>query len=312
MDRKFFSIIICSYNGSEKITKSIDSVINQIDYDRLVDELILINNKSSDSTEVVMKQYTLKKNNIKYYFEGNPGLSYARKKGIINAKAEWIIFVDDDNILNNNWIIEAEKYITQNSKDLGAFNGAVVPITEFKINHEEKKIMKASLKVLACTHYSFEEIDKNESKHPFRVPIGAGLVIRKEPMCDLITKGWLKSTGRIGNKLQSGEDTEMCMYVRKQGYTYGYSPSMVIQHIIPKSRLNIDYQIKLWGFIGKSVYDVISNEKLYVLKRIAYLGILYYRNYKLLKDNNEFKKRFYKVYIKSYIHSLVRDRFYKR
>jgi glycosyltransferase involved in cell wall biosynthesis len=84
------SVIIPTYNRASFLEKTIESVLNQT---KEVDELIVIDDGSSDNTQEIVKKY-----NIKYIYQENNGVSSARNCGIKNAKNDWICFLDSDDI----------------------------------------------------------------------------------------------------------------------------------------------------------------------------------------------------------------------
>lgn len=270
MDNKIFTVIVCAYNAENRIIRAIESIVKQQKYDELVSKFLLIDNNSTDKTAEIMKNYESKINNIQYIFESEQGLSYARLSGVNNTNSEWIIFVDDDNILEENWIIEAYEYIKGND-GLGAFNGSVVPLIEFDITEDEKGRLEVVYPGLACTNLNKEEINFNSKYHPYKIPFGAGLVIRTKPLKKLSQKGWLKSKGRTGSNLISGEDTEMCLFVSKECYNFGFNPKMIIEHIIPKTRLCEKYLINLYKGFSEYQYQLVSNKNLYIIRRIKVL-----------------------------------------
>ena len=105
MDKKKnkVSVIMPVYNAENTIERAILSVINQT-YNNI--ELILINDGSIDGTESIIKRYIEKENkiDIKYYFQENSGPSIAKNLGIDMAKGEYILFVDSDDTISENYI----------------------------------------------------------------------------------------------------------------------------------------------------------------------------------------------------------------
>lgn len=271
-----FSIILCTYNGNYRIESVVDSIINQNNYEKYVNEILIIDNNSNDNTKEIIFNLIKKNNKIKYYYEKEQGLSYARLKGIKNSISPWIIFIDDDNILHENWINEAIKYI-ENNKNIGAFNGTVIPKVVDKINSDKLIVLKYVLQGLACTNLNLKNIKLDSNKHPYKIPFGAGLVIRSHPLIELSEKGWLNSVGRTSDKLISCEDTEMCLYVKKRGYKFGYNPKMIISHIIDEKRLESEYLYKLWKGFAIGNYGILKKSSFSFFKKIAYIGLLYLR-----------------------------------
>lgn len=308
MSNTEFSIIMCTYNGGKKINKVIDSVIYQNGYDKYVKEFIIVNNSSTDDTSEIIKINLHKSEKIVSEIQPLQGLSYARLKGIETCKSNWIIFIDDDNLLSSEWIEDAYRYI-ENNKLVGAFNGSVIPFFEETLDENEKNILKNVLQGLACTNIDIVDIDMKKKYHPYRIPFGAGLVIRTEPLKQLASEGWLLSKGRTGESLISCEDTEMCLFIKKSGYSFGYNPEMVINHLISKDRLELEYLTKLWKGFANGNFNLLKNSKYGNLKNIMYLYLLYIRSIKdiyILFKNKSYKIKYElnKIYRKEYVDCL--------
>ena len=94
-----YSIIIPVYNAQMTLNRCVDSIINQ-DYDDY--ELILVNDGSTDDSLKVCKEYA-NKNNIIVVDKKNGGASSARNAGINVAKGDFIIFVDSDDYVEDNF-----------------------------------------------------------------------------------------------------------------------------------------------------------------------------------------------------------------
>src|SRR5574344_1753548 len=98
-----FSIIIAVYNVEKYIRETIESIINQtMEFEKNV-EIVLINDGSSDNSELICKEYGNKyANNIKYIYKKNGGVSSARNLGIKYAKGKYFNFLDSDDLLHPN------------------------------------------------------------------------------------------------------------------------------------------------------------------------------------------------------------------
>ena len=101
MYKPFISIIIPIYNVSQYITKCLDSVFSQT-YKNF--EVILVDDCGTDDSMDVVREY-LRKNvfhnvNILSH-ERNRGLSAARNTGLVNAKGEYVYFLDSDDSISD-------------------------------------------------------------------------------------------------------------------------------------------------------------------------------------------------------------------
>jgi glycosyltransferase involved in cell wall biosynthesis len=92
------SIVIPMYNVAKYIQSCIDSVYN-IGLNTLEFEIILIDDGSPDDSLLIAKKITSDKENVTIISQDNKGLGGARNTGIDNAKGEYIVFLDSDDIL---------------------------------------------------------------------------------------------------------------------------------------------------------------------------------------------------------------------
>lgn len=102
----FFSIIIPLYNKENHIEDTLKSVLNQTFTDF---EIIIINDGSTDNS--LDKANTLKDSRIKIFTIKNQGVSYARNYGIKKANADYIAFLDADDLWLSNHLEELKKIL---------------------------------------------------------------------------------------------------------------------------------------------------------------------------------------------------------
>lgn len=95
------SVIVPAYNEETRIKKCINSILSQTFKNF---ELIIINDGSTDNTDLIVKQYLKKDKRIKYINSLNEGQGAARNKGILKAEGEYITFVDSDDTIENNML----------------------------------------------------------------------------------------------------------------------------------------------------------------------------------------------------------------
>ncbi len=148
----FFSVIMPVYNRELLLYKSINSVLQQ-SFTNF--ELICINDGSTDNSKEVILENQNKDSRVKYLEQENKGRCIARNNGIKNSAADWICFLDSDDIYFNNHlsaILEMIKKYPQYS----AF------ATEQIINKKTKKYQ--NLKFL--NEYSTVTIEDNINSNP--------------------------------------------------------------------------------------------------------------------------------------------------
>lgn len=105
------SIIIATYNRTHTLSKAIESVCAQTEKDI---EIVVVDDGSTDATESVVKELIQKDSRIRYVkLESNQGASSARNRGIQEAKGEWVMVWDSDDILDSEALETVKKILTQ-------------------------------------------------------------------------------------------------------------------------------------------------------------------------------------------------------
>ena len=129
------SIIIPVYNAEKYIEKCLNSVIGQT-YNNL--EIIIINDGSKDNSKIICDQFQrLDKRIAVIDNKENHGVGFSRNCGLKAASGKYIIFVDCDDIIDNNYVEELLKSVVVEKFDL-----AICRLADVYVNGEEKIIKK--------------------------------------------------------------------------------------------------------------------------------------------------------------------------
>ena len=113
MNKPKISIIIPVYNVEKYLIRCIDSILMQT-YTEF--ELLLVNDGSSDNSGTICDKYLEKDSRVRVFHKENGGVSSARNFGLNNAKGEWILFVDSDDYVDDNYIESYIKDITNHDR----------------------------------------------------------------------------------------------------------------------------------------------------------------------------------------------------
>lgn len=95
------SVIVPTFNTEKYLRCCVDSILAQTFTDY---ELLLIDDGSTDGSEVICDKYAEKDTRIKVLHKNNGGVSSARNLGLDNAKGEWITFCDSDDWVFPCWL----------------------------------------------------------------------------------------------------------------------------------------------------------------------------------------------------------------
>lgn len=109
------SVIVPVYNVEKYLEECLNSIVTQ-NYAHL--EIILVDDGSTDSSSHICDKFAKKDNRIEVIHKKNGGLSDARNIGLKRAKGEYILFVDSDDVISNNMILELYNSIIQENADI--------------------------------------------------------------------------------------------------------------------------------------------------------------------------------------------------
>jgi glycosyltransferase involved in cell wall biosynthesis len=90
--------VITCYNYGKYLSEAIKSAINQT-YENI--EIIVVDDGSTDNTKEVAHKF---KDDIAYYYQKNSGVASARNNGAKKSKGQYLVFLDADDILSDNYV----------------------------------------------------------------------------------------------------------------------------------------------------------------------------------------------------------------
>lgn len=128
---KLVSIIVPVYNVELFLKKCVNSILNQT-FSNI--EVILVDDGSTDSSKNICKQFQQIDSRIRVITKINGGLSDARNAGLDVATGDYIIFVDSDDYVNENFVMKLVKSLEKNSAEIAICGFNVVKATN---NYEE-------------------------------------------------------------------------------------------------------------------------------------------------------------------------------
>ncbi|WP_051906880.1 glycosyltransferase family 2 protein [Methylomarinum vadi] len=261
LQNNFFSIIICTYNRSCDLKKTLLSYASF--KENIPHELLVVDNNSRDDTSLICEEFINTYPQVKYIFEPTPGLSHARNTGIKEAQGNIIAFVDDDVNFLPYWFNNILKpFITDPT--VMAVGGQSFPVFE---GGNPDWITNEMLKIYGSTLSGDTEKQMFFPEHPF----GLNMAIRKSVFKQI---GLFNTAlGRKKNSLLSNEESDLFHRIDQHKMKVQYTPHAKLEHRIPKERVSKKWVLKryFWGGISEIIEET-SNLK---PARIKYLSHLY-------------------------------------
>lgn len=241
------SVILCTRNPRRAVLHRVLSSLaaQTLPKDRW--ELIVVDN-ASEPPLVLGAVAGL--SNLRTVVESATGLTAARIRGIGEARGELVVFVDDDNLLDVDYLEKAVG-IAEEYPRIGAFGGRISP--EFE--GEEPEWLRPFRSHLALADFARDEWS-NVTGERAVLPCGAGLCMRLP-----LARQWAEraaadprrlALGRSGARTLACEDTDMVLSCADAGWGTGRFTALHLTHVIPAVRLAFDYQRRLAADIGYS------------------------------------------------------------
>jgi glycosyltransferase involved in cell wall biosynthesis len=171
------------------------------------------------------------------------GLTHARLRAMGAAKAELLLFVDDDNALAPDYLEQALA-IARGWPMLGIWGGDIQP----DFDEDPPAWTRPYWQFLALRDVS-QPRWTNQASTPDMVPYGAGFCLRRS-----VWEAYQKKVvhdpvrlalGRTGTSLASAEDVDLWHECLELGLGVGLFPQLRLRHLIPPGRLDGDYLLRL-------------------------------------------------------------------
>ena len=242
------SVITCSHNPRPDYLRQVLDALQNQTLDKRRWEYLLVDNASDEPLESRVDLSW--QPNARHVREEKLGLTHARLRGIRESTGEILVFVDDDNVLDADYL-EQVMTVSDNHPRIGAWGGQRRPVFEEQ-PPEWTKRHRSHLALSEFDHDSWS----NQSHLSETMPNGAGLCVRK-PVADYYRE--LHASGkrafvmdRNGNSLVSGGDVDLASCACDVGLGVGLFASLKLKHLIPSERLAEDYLLRLTEGIGYS------------------------------------------------------------
>lgn len=237
------SVIICSYNREQYIVNAIKSLYQQTISKELF-EVFVVDNNSTDNTKQVCANYiaTLSNFNITYVEEKRQGATFARNTGAALAKGEYLVFMDDDAVANENFLEEILSFFQQYPQADGV-GGRIIPL----YIPQEPTWMSHYVSSLVG-NFAYSETVKEFSNEKF--PLESNMVTPKV-LFDGVGGFSELLLGVVGNVRIGGESKGYHIKLQQMGKKIYYSPNIIVQHVVEVKKLTRSYLYRVASGIGR-------------------------------------------------------------
>lgn len=244
------TVLIATFNRAVMLDDTLASLRRLRTRPGLAWECIVIDNNSTDHTGAVVERHAADfPVPLRYMFEARQGRSSALNTGIAAARADVLVFTDDDVHVSEGWLDAAcDALISPADTSIGFAGGPVRPRWEVPppawLDLERGDLWGT----IAIQDHGAEPFVYDEKR---KVPLGANMAVHR--VVFERAGAFRADLGRTGDgRLVLGQEVpELLIRARAAGFRGAYVPAMEVHHHVPAARLTRSY-FRRWWF-GKGV-----------------------------------------------------------
>lgn len=252
-----FSIVVATYNHPQILADCLKNLA-RLKFPKDQFEVILVDNNPGNPGKIPLAEKR-EMPKLKMVFEESPGLSRSRNKGINESSGGYIAFIDDDALIEENYLSVAQKAI-RNHPEISIFGGPIYPYYLddkpgwFKDEYEARNWGEK------------ERILKRGETFS-----GSNMIIKRE-----LFARFGKFRTSLGMKAQAlilGEETDLFTRLKKKGIELLYLPDMKVNHLVQRDKMTVTYQLKRAYVAGSSHFvNLADNPALALFSFFKYAG----------------------------------------
>jgi glycosyltransferase involved in cell wall biosynthesis len=246
------TVAICTKDRPQRLSrllKSLDAVRKNSPFGSV--EIVVVDNASTDSaTREAVEGF----DGIRYLFEPKAGLDFARNAALHAATGQLIAYLDDDVVVDRNWLTGLANVCRENP-GAGGFTGLVLPFrldTEAQICFERRGGFGRGF-----YRNEFRNALFDNPLHPVGTGVlGAGCNMAFERAL-LVRLGGFDEALDTGAPLPGGGDLDIFYRVLRSGRTMVYEPQFAVYHEHRETIAQLRRQYWSWG-LGMMAFLVKS------------------------------------------------------
>jgi GT2 family glycosyltransferase len=228
------SIVVCTFNRADMLRRALESLLLQETGGEFTFEVVVVDDGSTDSTQVVLRKIAKGSQVPIRCFKGEGrGIAAARNLSVSAASGEWLAFFDDDQIAEPNWVRELLALaVRTRSKCLGGARPLMLTAQELS------RLSLVSRGILGEIAQGSEPVRCARTQYPC-----TGNMLLRRSVFEQVG-GFDESLARE----RGGEDTEFTARLRRAGVEAWFAPMAIVHHHVPQYRLNEAYLF--WRSLG--------------------------------------------------------------
>lgn len=233
------SVVICTWNRADMLADTIGSLFACNREEGLALQVIVVDNASTDHTAILLTELE-REYGFERAFEPRSGLSIARNTGVERARGEWVIFLDDDVLLPETFLVNYARAI-RSLPEPGFIAGGVIPHFDGIVPEWVTALCREEWWCFSAMLLEAPTGQLTAAQSPY----GANMAVRRDI---LDTFRFSDDLGFRHGVLIPGEETELFARIRAAGHLGYWVDNVSLRHRLPAKRWQLAYLVKrAWG-----------------------------------------------------------------
>lgn len=228
----WISVAICTWNRCELLGQTLEQMGKLVIPSDVEWELLVVNNNSTDATDNVITSFSGRLP-IRHLCEPKPGKSHALNLAVREARGEYILWTDDDVLVDEQWIVEY-CHAFGRWPEAALFGGPIVPWFAGNPPSWLEEGLPRIGAVFAVRDFGDEPVPFAY----FATPYGANCAVRTD---EQRRYRYDVNLGPRPNSMIRGEETALIRRMLADGVKGWWVPGARVRHYIPEERQTIRY-----------------------------------------------------------------------
>lgn len=237
------TVAICTWNRADLLRSTLDQMRQLRPPGTARWELVVVNNNCTDHTDIVLDEFRPYLP-LRRVFESKPGLSNARNAAVAAASGLFIVWTDDDVLVDPDWLYSYAEAIRRHP-NAAILGGPIEPLFDGTPPRWLERGFHAVEGAYAVRDPGREEAAITIADLPF----GANMAVRREIQ---MRHRYNPALGRAPGGMLGGEELDVLKSILGEGGLGYWVPNARVRHFIPRSRQNLLYLWRYWRGNGLS------------------------------------------------------------
>jgi glycosyltransferase involved in cell wall biosynthesis len=236
------TVAICTWNRARLLDQTLAGLRQLRPAAGLAWDVVVVNNNCTDDTDAVLERHA-KALPLRRVFEPVPGISAARNRALAEATGDWIVWTDDDVLVDPGWLAEFAA-ATRRHPAAAVVGGRVEPWFEVPPD-------PALAEAFEVVRIGFAGTDHGPDERPLGPPAEVytvNMACRRSAIAGLTFDPRRGSVHGFQNK---GEDLAFLRDVRARGGEVVWAPAMRVRHYVDPGRVTVDYLRRYYRDCGR-------------------------------------------------------------